>query len=163
MSLNHHKGYFTGMAGTMNFTNIISGTDDGFSIFPGNHPKITGLRISSFNQEYPITKQLTEESLTYLTCKNSHPQTDFSKHMRHDPIVFLKLEDVGIGADVAGYPESRRVEFDIEITNYVLPTDFREMTYYRNGQPEFELTVGMVYENHVCEGTNDRMEFRWKN
>ena len=72
------------------------------------------------------------------------------------------MEDLGIGADSKGYPESRRVEFTIDITSLVVPESMK--LYYSESEvtPKYTLTCAMIYENQVLEGTNDRVEFLYK-
>ena len=101
------------------------------------------------------------EDLEYLTCKNSHPKCNFKRLMNTQGIVLLKLEDLGFGADLRGYPESRRVNFKIKINSIMFPESFR---IYHRGDTlgGYELTCAMIYENHLLEGGNDRCEFKWK-
>ena len=149
---------------TLYRTYFFGGRDDAadFDLLKRQCPKIGRMSISSFNQEYPITKQLELQDLEYLTCKNCHPECNFAKLSSRDPIIFLKMEDLGIGADSTGYPESRRVEFTIDITSLVVPESLK--LYYSESEvvPQYTLTCAMIYENQVLEGTNDRVEFLYK-
>ena len=136
--------------------------EPGFDLLKRQCPKIASMTLNSFNQEYPITKQLTLQDLEYLTCKNCHPECNFGKLSSRDPIVFLKMEDLGIGADTKGYPESRRVEFTIKINSLVVPESLK-LYYGESGVvPKYTLTCALIYENQVLEGTNDRVEFLYK-
>ena len=136
--------------------------DPGFDILKRQCPKIASMTLSSFNQEYPITKQLSLQDLEYLTCKNCHPECNFGKLSSRDPIIFLKMEDLGIGADSKGYPESRRVEFTINVTHVVIPESMKLFYSLSGVTPKYTLTCAMIYENQVLEGTNDRVEFLYK-
>ena len=80
------------------------------------HPKATGIRIKIFGDEFPITAQLDKEELEYLTHKNSHKYCDFRREMTREPIILLKLEDLGLGNCEAGYPFVKRQTIDVEIT-----------------------------------------------
>ena len=72
------------------------------------------------------------------------------------------MEDLGIGADSKGYPESRRVEFTINITQLVAPESLKVYYTMSGVTPQYILTCAMIYENQVLEGSNDRVEFRYK-
>ena len=72
------------------------------------------------------------------------------------------MEDLGVGADSQGYPESRRVEFTIKINNIFVPESLKMFYTVSEVQPVYTLTCAMIYENQVLEGTNDRDEFLYK-
>ena len=144
------------------FPNANISTYPQFNICKRQCPKIANMILSSFEQEYPITKQLQLEDLEYLTCKNSHPQCEFHKLASRDSIVFLKMEDIGTGADSKGYPEDRRVSFKIKVNEILVPETMRHYLDINSPAPEYVLTAALIYENQVLEGTNDRTEFRFK-
>ena len=128
----------------------------------GAHPKIHSLRISLFGQEFPITRQLESvEELEYLTRKNCHRECDFATNMRYDPIVFLSLEDLGLATEQVGYPNSKRLEMEIDVRQIVLPKFFwRELAL--NDSYKVKLVCSLVYENHCLQGTTNRADFYWK-
>ena len=124
------------------------------------HPKATGIRIKVFDDTFPITAQLDKEELEYITHKNSHKYCDFRHEMTREPIILLKLEDLGLGNCEMGYPYVKRQTIDVEITKILLHKGAQYT--YLNEAPKIELTVGLVYENFVCEGSAQRVEFLWR-
>ena len=128
------------------------------------HPKATGIRISVQGDTFPLTAQLGKEELEYMTHKNSHKYCDFRKNMTTDPIVFLKLEDLGLANCQMGYPHPKRTIIDIDVTKIMFAAGIGS-TYYTIHQdyaPKVELSVGLVYENHLLEGNTNRVEFLWR-
>ena len=130
------------------------------------HPKVTGLRIKIHEDEFPITAQLGKEQLEYLTQKNSHKYCDFRRHMTSEPIVLLKLEDLGLANCQMGYPMVKRTLIEVEITKVMFTAAVGSTWYEDPGRdtfnPKVELSVGLVYENHVLEGNTNRVEFLWR-
>ena len=72
------------------------------------------------------------------------------------------MEDLGIGADSQGYPESRRVEFTINIKSIVVPESLKIYYSLSEVTPKYTLTCAMFSANPGVEGTNDRVEFLYK-
>ena len=136
----------------------------GTDLFIGGHPKIMELSIKLFGQEFPITKKLEGDDLVYLTKKNSHPRCNFYEHMAYDPIVLLKLEDLGLCTESVGYPLAKRLEMEIEIRQIMLPANWGNLYEDRDEFPNFKMTARAVfiYENHVLEGSNGSCNFVWK-
>ena len=139
--------------------NLVTGTD----MIIGGHPKIVELEMKVFGQSFPITKQLGPDELEYLTKKNCNPKCDFSENMQFDPIVLLKLEDLGLATESVGYPQAKRLELTVEIKQIVLPRHYN-LRFIRPGQdaPPMRAYCAFVYENHVLEGNNNRLDFVWK-
>ena len=83
--------------------------------------------------------------------------------MTSDPIILLKLEDLGLANCQMGYPMVKRTVIDIEITKLMFFTGAGS-TWYAEGAntPNVELSIGLVYENHVLEGNTNRVEFLWR-
>ena len=83
--------------------------------------------------------------------------------MTSDPIILLKLEDLGLANCGMGYPMVKRTVIDVDITKLVFFTGAGS-TWYAEGDasPNVELSVGLVYENHVLEGNTNRVEFLWR-
>ena len=124
----------------------------------GTHPKIFSLTIKIFGQDIPITKLLGIEELEYMTRKNCHASCDFKEHMSFDPIVLLKLEDLGLATESVGYPNIKRLEMEFDIKQILVP--YR--AHLSHDILQLNAYVCFVYENHVLEGNNNRMEFVWK-
>ena len=140
-------------------TRVEAGTD----MLIGGHPLITALEIRVFGQSFPITKQMNQEELEYLTKKNCHPRCDFNESMKYDPIVLLKLEDLGLATESVGYPSAKRLELEVEIKQIVLPRHYNFRSYTPlQPAPPMRAYVTFVYENHVLEGNNNRLDFVWK-
>ena len=78
--------------------------------------------------------------------------------MSFDPIVFLSLEDIGLATETVGYPNIKRLEMEVNIKQILLPYDAHRL----HEDVTIKGYVCFVYENHVLEGNNDRMEFVWK-
>ena len=137
--------------------------DVGTDMIVGAHPQIYELEIQVFGQSFPITKQLSYQELEYLTKKNSNPRCNFKDNMNVDPIVFLKLEDLGLATESVGYPSVKRLEMEIRIKQLVLPAQWNQR-YRTAGQlpPPMRAYAAFVYENHVLEGNNNRLDFVWK-
>ena len=138
----------------------------GTDLLIGGHPSIFELGIKIFGQEFPITKVLDTNELDYITKKNSHPRCDFYNNMKFDPIVLLKLEDLGLATELQGYPNSKRLEMEVEIRQVMMPRNWGAL-YDRvdfGGLPNPEITANVVfiYENHVLEGSNGSCNFVWK-
>ena len=137
--------------------------DVGTDMLIGGQPMITALEIRVFGQPFPITKQLNKEELEYITKKNCHPRCDFNGNMKYDPIVLLKLEDLGLATESVGYPSAKRLELEVEIKQIVLPRHYNFRAYtYGQPPPPMRAYAAFVYENHVLEGNNNRMDFVWK-
>ena len=135
----------------------------GTDMFTGGHPTIYEMDIKVFGQSFPIVTKLNHTEIDYLTKKNSHPQCDFDENMKYDPIVLLKLEDIGLGTELTGYPLSKRIEMEIDITQIKLPHSYG----FRFAGPDLpipniEANVVFIYENHVLEGSNGQCKFVWK-
>lgn len=148
------------------FTSIA--TESGTDLLVGGHPHIHELQIKLFGQEFPITKSLGHQELDYLTKKNSHPKCSFYEHMKYDPIVLLKLEDLGLGTESIGYPNSKRLEMEVVINQIMLPHGWA-LQYAPNlpivnnlPKPQITANVVFIYENHILEGTNGSCNFVWK-
>ena len=110
-----------------------------------------------------ITKQLNKEELEYITKKNCHPRCDFNENMKYDPIVLLKLEDLGLASESVGYPSAKRLEMEVEIKQIVLPRHYGFRSFVADqAAPPMRAYAAFVYENHVLEGNNNRMDFVWK-
>ena len=60
-----------------------------------------------------------------------------------------------------GYPEYTRKRIKVDVTKLILQASGGESLYLEE-PPNIELSVALVYENHVLEGNNDRVEFLWK-
>ena len=138
----------------------------GTDLLIGGHPSIYEIGIKIFGQEFPITKVLDTQELDYLTKKNSHPRCDFYNNMKYDPIVLLKLEDLGLATELQGYPNSKRLEMEVEIRQILMPNNWGAQ-YDRVANPDLpnpEITANVVfiYENHVLEGSNGSCNFVWK-
>ena len=129
--------------------------------FGACHPKATGIRIKVQGDEFPVTAQLDKEELEYLTQKNSHKYCDFRRNMTSDPIILLKLEDLGLANCQMGYPTVKRTIIDVDITKLIFFTGAGS-TWYTAAPANVELSVGLVYENHVLEGNTNRVEFLWR-
>jgi hypothetical protein len=142
-----------------NSNEYVNGTD----MIIGAHPQIYELEIKVFGQSFPITKQLTFQELEYLTKKNCHPRCNFKDNMNLEPIVLLKLEDLGLATESVGYPSNKRLEMEVVIKQLVLPAHWNQR-YRTAGQPAppMRAYAAFVYENHVLEGNNNRMDFVWK-
>ena len=58
----------------------------------------------------------------------------------------------------------KRTVIDIEVTKLMFFTGAGSSWYVENasGAPKVELSVGLVYENHVLEGNTNRVEFLWR-
>ena len=144
----------------------------GTDLLIGGHPKIYNMSIRVFGQEFPIVKNLGHDELEYITKKNVHPQCDFVGNMSYDPIVLLKLEDIGLATEDLGYPNAKRLELEIEINSIILPRNymfrFPDNLPLVGGNPHYQPNPPMtarcsfIYENHVLEGTNNRLDFVWK-
>ena len=80
--------------------------------------------------------------------------------MTREPIILSKLEDLGLGNCQMGYPHVKRQTIEVEITKILLHKG-AQFTYGIKA-PKFEVSVGLVYENFVCEGTAQRVEFLWR-
>ena len=129
------------------------------------HPKVTGLRIRVHGDDFPLTAQLGKEEIEYLTQKNSHKYCDFRRLMTSDPIVLLKLEDLGLANCQMGYPAAKRMILEFEVTKVMFPAAIGSTWYsdpFLERNPTVEFSVGMVYENHVLEGNTNRVEFLWR-
>ena len=137
----------------------VNGTD----MIIGAHPQIYELEIKVFGQSFPITKQLNFQELEYLTKKNCHPRCNFKDNMNIEPIVLLKLEDLGLATESVGYPYAKRLEMEVRIKQLILPVHWNQR-YRTAGQPAppMRAFAAFVYENHVLEGNNNRMDFVWK-
>ena len=135
----------------------------GTDMFIGGHPKIIELQIKVFGQEFPVTKTLDGSELDYLTKKNSHPRCDFYEHMKYDPIVLLRLEDLGLATETMGYPNSKRLELEVEIKQLMMPNNY-DKRFYKPDLPAPKITAHavLIYENHVLEGSNGACDFVWK-
>ena len=81
--------------------------------------------------------------------------------MTSDPIILLKLEDLGLANCQMGYPTVKRTIIDVDITKLIFFTGAGS-TWYTAGPANVELSVGLVYENHVLEGNTNRVEFLWR-
>jgi hypothetical protein len=144
------------------FANSVA-NDIGTDMIIGGQPMITALEIRVFGQPFPVTKQLNKEELEYITKKNCHPRCDFNGNMKYDPIVLLKLEDLGLATESVGYPSAKRLELEVEIKQIVLPRHYNWRSYtYGQPAPPMRAYAAFVYENHVLEGNNNRMDFVWK-
>ena len=132
--------------------------------FGACHPKVTGIRIKVHGDEFPVTAQLGKEELECLTQKNSHKYCDFRRNMTSDPILLLKLEDLGLANCQMGYPMVKRMKIEVDITKLMFFTGAGSTWYAEDatGAPNVELSVGLVYENHLLEGNNNRVEFLWR-
>ena len=131
--------------------------------FGACHPKATGIRIKVHGDEFPVTAQLDKEELEYITQRNSHKYSDFRRNMTTDPIILLKLEDLGLANCQMGYPTVKRTVIDVDITKLMFYTGAGTAWYAEgNATPKVELSVGLVYENHVLEGNTNRVEFLWR-
>lgn len=135
----------------------------GTDMYIGGHPTIHEMDIKVFGQSFPIVKNLTNTELDYLTKKNSHPKCDFDENMKYDPIVLLKLEDLGLGTELQGYPNAKRIEMEVDIRQIKLPHNYID----RFKQPDMPLPnidarVVFIYENYVLEGNNGQCKFVWK-
>ena len=89
--------------------------DVGTDLLIGGHPKIYNMSIRVFGQDFPIVKNLGHDELEYITKKNAHPRCAFVENMSYDPIVFLKLEDIGLATEDIGYPNDKRLELEITV------------------------------------------------
>ena len=83
--------------------------------------------------------------------------------MQYDPIVLLKLEGLGLATESVGYPQAKRLEMSVEIKQIILPKHY----HYRYSAPDqpappMRAYCAFVYENHVLEGNNNRLDFVWK-
>ena len=152
--------------------------DVGTDMIVGSHPQIYELEIRVFGQSFPITKQLSYQELEYLTKKNCHPRCNFKDNMNLDPIVLLKLEDLGLATENVGYPSNKRLEMEIHIKQLALPVhwNLRYASFTQNPAagpvpayktdlqpaPPMRAYAAFVYENHVLEGNNNRLDFVWK-
>ena len=145
--------------------------DVGTDMLIGGHPKIYNMSIRIFGQDFPIVKNLGHDELEYITKKNVHPRCDLIGNMSYDPIVLLKLEDIGLATEDTGYPSDKRLELEVEINSIILSRNyiFRYPLFNdANGdavqQPNPPMTAhcSFIYENHVLEGTNNRLDFVWK-
>jgi hypothetical protein len=137
----------------------VNGTD----MIIGAHPQIYELEIKVFGQSFPITKQLNFQELEYLTKKNCHPRCNFKDNMNIEPIVLLKLEDLGLATESVGYPYAKRLEMEVRIKQLILPVHWNQR--YRTADqpaPPMRAFAAFVYENHVLEGNNNRLDFVWK-
>ena len=132
-------------------------------LFIGGHPRIYEMQIKVFNQDFPITKTLGHQELDYLTKKNSHKTCRFYTHMAYDPIVLLRLEDLGLATETVGYPNAKRLEMEVVISQIMLPHAFSErFRGLQNAPPKITATAVFIYENHVLEGSNGNCQFLWK-
>ena len=154
---------------TLNLVNGISAESNvGTDMLIGGHPKIYNLSIRVFGQDFPIVKNLGHDELEYITKKNVHPQCDFIENMSYDPIILLKLEDLGLATEDMGYPNAKRLELEIEINSIVLPRNFKYRfppvggAVMKQPNPPMTAHCSFIYENHVLEGTNNRLDFVWK-
>ena len=83
--------------------------------------------------------------------------------MKYDPIVLLKLEDLGLATESVGYPSAKRLELEVEIKQIVLPRHYNFRSYTElQPAPPMRAYAAFVYENHVLEGNNNRFDFVWK-
>ena len=149
-------GYYDPTFGNSVENNI--GTD----LYIGGHPTIQEMDIKVFGQRFPITKNLSHTELDYLTKKNSHPKCDFDENMKYDPIVLLKLEDIGLGTELQGYPYAKRIEMEVEIKTIKLPHHYADRHIDPDKIPNIDARVVFIYENYVLEGNNGQCKFVWK-
>ena len=128
----------------------------------GAHPKIASMAVKLFDQAFPICRQLESvEELEYLTRKNCHKECDFDTNMRYDPIVLLRLEDLGLATESVGYPHKKRLEMEVEVKQIILPKYAYQEVAGGNGY-KVNLTCSLIYENHCLQGTANHAEFYGK-
>ena len=83
-------------------------------------------------------------------------------------MTLLKLEDLGLASEGFGYPAAKRIEYELEVTQMILPDDFtRQFDVhvggpYQNKSVNVQLHACLVYENHVLTGNRNRLEFVWQ-
>ena len=140
--------------------NVEFGTD----CIIGSHPKIAALTVRVFGQDFPICRQLESvEELEYITAKNCHPKCAFRENMQYDPIVLLRLEDLGLGTENEGYPNVKRLEMEVEIDQIILPRYHgKQFVAAGNTEAKIRAVCALVYENYSLQGTNNNLDFYWK-
>ena len=128
----------------------------------GSHPKIANMSISLFGQDFPICRQLESvEELEHLTRKNCHRECNFAEQMCFDPIVFLKLEDLGLNSEALGYPNKKRLEMQVEVKQIIMPK-YAYRQVINNDFIDCQLHCALIYENHCLQGTTNSADFYWK-
>ena len=83
--------------------------------------------------------------------------------MGYDPIVLLKLEDLGLGTEDLGYPNPKRLEMEIEVNQIILPRWYaKQYIAAGNTTAKIKVVAALVYENFCLQGTNNNLDFVWK-
>ena len=121
-------------------------------------PKIQSVVVKLFGRENQFVSKLLEQDLYHMCRRNCHKYCNFLKLWNDEHALLLSLEDLGLMGQNAGYPNKKRLEFEIRVTWESFANVSLGHTMEQVGR-KVQLRTVFVNENHYFRGDPTQTEF----
>ena len=128
------------------------------STTPLTRLKIQSVVVKLFGKNNEFVSSLLEEDLYFLCRKNCHKYCDFKNLWDNENALLLSLEDLGLMGELVGFPNRKRLDFEIRVTWKLPETDTYERMMTTAGRT-VQLRSVFINENHYLRGGRSQIEF----